>query len=315
MFESHLNFGVILVGDKDINNVAANSSIHWFPGHMRASQRLLKGNISRVDLIVELIDARIPHSSRNPFFKDITNSNKAKIVVMSKGDLADRRFSEAWIGHIENTERVRALAVDCKNSKSVKNVIDVLKEVLSNFSKKRSLGRLMRAMIVGIPNVGKSTLINSLAKKSKARVENRPGVTRIAQWIHLDNGLDLLDTPGTLPSRFESPEVGLNLAYTGAIKDAVYDVEYVAMNLIEFLSANHSKQVKARFGVDFSEFARPIEKLEAFGRLRGMLLKKGEVDLNRAALSLLDEYRSGKLGRITLEIPRESKKLLGDHNL
>ena len=304
MFESHLNFGVILVDDKDINNVAANSSIHWFPGHMRASQRLLKENLSRVDLMIELIDARIPRSSRNPFFKDITPGNKARVVVMSKGDLADCRLSEAWIRHIENTERVRALAVDCKNAKSVKNVVDVLKEVLSNFSKKRGLGRLMRAMIVGIPNVGKSTLINSLAKKSKARVENRPGVTRTAQWIHLDSGLDLLDTPGTLPSKFESPEVGLNLAYTGAIKDTVYDVEYVAINLIEYLSANYSKQVKGRFGVDFSEFSRPIEKLEAIGRLRGMLLKGGEIDLNRAALGLLEEYRSGRLGRITLEMPQ-----------
>ena len=292
-----------MVDNSGRGNQLQKANINWFPGHMRLSQRLLKENISRVDLIVELIDARIPCSSRNPFFKDITSGNKARVVVMSKGDLADCRFGEAWIRHIENTERVRALAVDCKNAKSVKNVIDVLKEVLSNFSKRRALGRLMRAMIVGIPNVGKSTLINSLAKKSKARVENRPGVTRTAQWIHLDSGLDLLDTPGTLPSKFENPEVGLNLAYTGAIKDTIYDVEYVAMNLIEFLSANHSKQVKSRFGVDFSEFPRPIEKLEAFGRLRGMLLKKGEIDLNRAALSLLEEYRSGRLGRITLEIP------------
>lgn len=301
--ESHLNFGVILVGDKDINNVAANSSIHWFPGHMRVSQRLIKENISRVDLIVELIDARIPRSSRNPFFKDITVGNKAKIVVMSKADLADCELSDAWIEHIENTEGVRAVAVNCKNAKSVKNLIGVIKKVVSNLREKRFGNRALRAMVVGIPNVGKSTLINSLAGKNKAKVENRPGVTRTTQWVRIGDGVDLLDTPGTLAHKFEDPAIGLNLAYTGAIKDAVYDVEYVAMNLIEYLSSNYMKQVSKRFGVNFSDLSEPFEKLEAIGKSRGTLARGGEVDFGRAALRLLEEYRSGKLGRITLEMP------------
>ena len=282
------------------------TNINWFPGHMKVTQRLIKENMTKVDLVVELIDARIPFSSRNPLLANLIN-NKPRIVVLGKSDLADSNVSDMWIKYIAKTENVLAIAVNCKNAKSAKYIVSTIKKALTNLIKNKSnkgmIGRVPRVMIVGIPNVGKSTLINSLAGKNKAKAENRPGVTTNKQWVSVDGMVDLLDMPGTLWHKFEDPAVGLNLAYIGSIKDSVFDVEYVAMNLLEYLHKNYNNKLIERFNVDLSDISEPFEKLEAVGRSRGMLVKGGEVDTERAAITVLDEYRSGKFGKITLEMP------------
>ena len=282
------------------------TNINWFPGHMKVTQRLIKENMSKVDLVIELIDSRIPSSSRNPLLANLIN-NKPRIVVLGKSDLADSNVSDMWIKYIAKTEKVLATAVNCKNSKSVKSIVFTIKKTLADFLKNKSnkgmVGRAPRAMIVGIPNVGKSTLINSLAGKNKAKAENRPGVTTNKQWVSVDGVVDLLDMPGTLWHKFEDPKVGLNLAYIGSIKDSVFDIEYVAMNLLEYLHKNYRRKLIERFNVDLSDVNEPFEKLEAVGRSRGMLIKGGEVDTERAAITVLEEYRTGKFGKITLEMP------------
>ncbi len=282
------------------------ANINWFPGHMKVTQRLIKENMSKVDLVIELIDSRIPFSSRNPLLANLIN-NKPRIVALGKSDLADSNVSDMWVKYISKTEKTLAIAVNCKNAKSVKAVVSVVKKALAGLIKHKTnkgmVGRAPRVMIVGIPNVGKSTLINSLAGKNKAKAENRPGVTTNKQWVSVDGVVDLLDMPGTLWHKFEDPKVGLNLAYIGSIKDSVFDIEYVAMNLLEYLHKNYNSKLIERFNVDLSDVNEPFEKLEAVGRSRGMLIKGGEVDTERAAITVLEEYRSGKFGKITLEMP------------
>ena len=282
------------------------TNINWFPGHMKVTERLIKENMSKVDLVIELIDARIPFSSRNPLLAKLIN-NKPRIVVLGKSDLADSNVNDMWIKYIAKTEKVLAIAVNCKNAKSVKSIVATIKTALTDLIKNKSnkgmVGRAPRAMIVGIPNVGKSTLINSLAGKNKAKAENRPGVTINKQWVSINGVIDLLDMPGTLWHKFEDPTVGLNLAYIGSIKDSVFDIEYVAMNLLEYLHKNYNDRLIERFNVDLSDIDEPFEKLEAVGRSRGMLVKGGNVDTERAAITVLEEYRSGKFGKITLEMP------------
>lgn len=282
-------------------------NIQWFPGHMKKTERLIKDNISLVDLVVELIDSRAPISSQNPMLNNLIKS-KPRILLLAKSDLSDSNANRQWIKHFKDKD-IPAMLVDCKNKKIVKNVVHLIRETLADLialrSQKGISGKIIRIMVVGIPNVGKSTFINSLAGRYKAKTEDRPGVTMDKQWIHVDGNIDLLDTPGTLWPKFDNLLIGLHLAFIGSIKDDVYDVEYIAMQLLDYLSKNYPDLLKERFKIEFADNKEPYEKLEDLGRARGMIIKGGEIDTLRAANALLFEYRSGKLGRITLEMPND----------
>ncbi len=277
--------------------------IEWFPGHMKKTERMIARNLSKVDLVLELADARVPRSSRNPSLGKLIGK-KPRIVVLGKSDMADPNVTKKWLAAIAQ-EGYPALAVDCRNQKGIERVIPLIRETLQELllrrQKRGMAGRMVRVMVVGIPNVGKSTFINRLAGKNRAKAEDRPGVTRQQQWVHVQGDVDLLDMPGTLWPKFEDQDVGLHLAFTGAIKDDVFDVEFVAMHLIDYLWKHYPQAVMDRFSVRSLEGLEPFEQLEALGKSRGMLLRGAEVDTERAAAMLLHEYRAGKLGRITLE--------------
>lgn len=280
-------------------------SIQWFPGHMKKTERMIEKNLPLVDVVVEVIDARIPASSRNPVL-DRLIKGKPRIVLLNKCDVADVNFTRRWVEYFQSLG-IAALAVDCQTGKNLKLVQPLIREVLAELIEKRSskgmAGRIVRAMVVGIPNVGKSTFINKMAGSKRAKVEDRPGVTRGKQWVHIDNDIDLLDMPGVLWPKFEDPQVGMHLAYTGAVKDDVVDTELLAMNLLEYLSKNYPKLLTERFKLGDTSDMEPFERLEEVGRRRGMLISGGEVNTERAAIMVLDEYRGGKLGKLTLERP------------
>ncbi|MEE1491516.1 MAG: ribosome biogenesis GTPase YlqF, partial [Massilioclostridium sp.] len=218
-------------------------SIQWFPGHMKKTERMIEKNLPLVDVVVEIIDARIPASSRNPVLDKLIQG-KPRIVLLNKCDVADLNFTRRWVEYFQSVG-IAALAIDCQTGKNLKQVQPLIRQVLVELIQKRASkgmsGRIVRAMVVGIPNVGKSTFINKMAGGKRAKVEDRPGVTRGKQWVHIDNDIDLLDMPGVLCPKFEDPQVGVHLAWTGAVKDDVVDVELLAMNLLEYLSENYPK--------------------------------------------------------------------------
>lgn len=285
--------------------------IQWFPGHMKKTERLIRENLSKVDVVVELLDARIPKSSRNPLFDRIL-AKKLRVILLNKSDLADPELTKRWIKSFEN-DKIPAMAVNCQSKSGIVKVPEFLRENASELLNRRAsrgmFGRILRVMAVGVPNTGKSSFINQMAGKKCARAENRPGVTQTTQWVHVANDVDLLDMPGTLWPKFDSPDTGLNLAYTGAIKDQILDTELIAMHLLLFLSKYYPKRLLERFRLDSIE-EDPFSLIESIGRARGMLLKGNEVDTERAAAVLLDEFRSGKLGRITLELPENENDAL-----
>lgn len=295
------------------------AKVQWFPGHMAKTRRIMASNLKLVDAVVEMTDARIPYSSRNPEIKKICGS-KPRLVLLNKADSADPDITSMWLEHYKKQGLI-ALATDCRSGRNVNKFYPLLRELLSDDIKKwnsRGMGgRPIRIMIVGIPNVGKSSFINRLAGSKMAKVEDRPGVTRGKQWVSLDDGFELLDMPGVLWPKFDDKLVGERLAFTGAVKDVILDTEYLACRLLEFLEAEYPSLLTDRYGVSLDELpenedemsgcARGYELLERIGRKRGFLISGGEINTERAANTVLDEYRGGKIGRLTLEKPRQEE--------
>ena len=272
-------------------------TVQWFPGHMAKTRRKIKESLPLVDAVVEIVDARIPESSRNPELDDIT-SGKPRIILLNKSDVADQNATRAWMDHFQSRGAF-VLSVDCKTGKGLNGFVPLVHNA------KGMSGRPLRLMVVGIPNTGKSSFINRMSSKSKLQVANRPGVTRSNQWVVCGDGIELLDTPGVLWPKFDDPAVGDKLAFIGSIKNDVMDVETIAVRLLAILKTDYTDRLCERYKVDASVAdMEPYEVLEAIGRKRGMLLRGNEVDTERAANTLLTEYRSGKLGKITLERPK-----------
>ena len=290
--------------------------VQWFPGHMAKTRRIMASNMKLVDAVVEITDARIPYSSRNPEIKKIVGK-KPRLVLLNKADSADPAMTDRWIDYYRRNG-VRAIATDCRSGKNVNKFYSELKELLSDdlqkWEAKGMTGRPIRIMIVGIPNVGKSSFINRLAGSRLAKVEDRPGVTKGKQWVSLDEGFELLDMPGVLWPKFEDKLVGERLAFTGAVKDQIMDTEFLACRLLEYLKDNYNDLLEARYGITTEDIPECGEEtigcvvgyeiLERIGRKRGFLVSGGEINTERAANTVLDEYRSGKIGRMTLEQPK-----------
>ena len=285
--------------------------IQWFPGHMAKTRRLIAANLSLVDAVVEIVDARSPLSSRNPEMDHMTK-NKPRLVLLNKSDLADERSTQQWINYFRRNG-CEALAVDCKSGKGLKSILPalkntVLKELMDKREKNGMKGAAIRLMRVGIPNVGKSSLINKLAGSKRAKVEDRPGVTRTKQWVKLDNNTELLDMPGVLWPKFEDQSVAVRLAFTGAISDDILDIETLAMKLLSYLAENYPNSLTERYKIELSDEDTGLDLLEKVGKKRGMMISGGEINTERAAITVLDEFRSGKLGRITLETPPQKEQ-------
>lgn len=282
-------------------------SIQWFPGHMAKTRRLMKESMRLVDIVVELTDARIPASSRNPEIDKLVDQ-KPRVVLLNKCDSADADTTARWIDYYR-ANGIAAIATDCRSGKGLNAFLPLVKKTLAQLLERRAAkgmsGQPIRMMIVGIPNVGKSSLINRLAGGRRAKVEDRPGVTRGRQWVTFSGGVELLDMPGVLWPKFEDPLVGERLAFTGAVKDDVLDMELLAIRLLLILRTRYAPLLEARYRVTQEELenASASGLLELVGRKRGMLISGGEVNTERAAIMVLDEFRSGKLGRITLEAP------------
>jgi ribosome biogenesis GTPase A len=277
-------------------------NIQWFPGHMAKTKRKIKEILPLIDAVAEVVDARIPVSSRNPDLNDIIE-NKPHIILLNKCDMADNRATKAWIDYYAQNG-IKAIALDCKSGKGINQFKDTVKTALAHkleaYREKGMVGKPLRVMVVGIPNVGKSSFINKIAGKTRAKAENRPGVTRGNQWFTIDKQLELLDTPGVLWPKFEDATVGEHLAFTGAVKDNILDTELLAIRLIEILGKNYPELLKNRFGeLDFE--LEPYELLCQIGKKRGMVIRGGETDTERAANMLLEEYRNSKIGYISLE--------------
>lgn len=281
--------------------------IQWFPGHMAKTRRKITESLSLVDAVVEIVDSRIPLSSRNPELAEIIKG-KPLLVLLNKCDMSDIKATGKWISWFKNMG-ITAMAVDCKSGKGVNSVIpaikEILKEKIEQNAAKGMVGKPLRIMVAGIPNVGKSSFINRLARGNRAKVEDRPGVTRGNQWFTVDKSIELLDTPGVLWPKFDDPNVGLKLAFTGAVKDAVLDIETLAVEFLKFTAKNYKPLFDARYKMDLDFSKEPYDILCDIGRKRGMVIRGGEIDTERAAVMLMDEYRSSVLGKITLEWPEE----------
>ena len=278
--------------------------IQWYPGHMAKTRRLMKESLPLIDAVCELVDARVPESSRNPDLDGIIGS-KPRIVLLNKCDLADERATARKIKEL--AERgVTALPVDCRSGKGLEKfepaVREVLKDKIKANADKGMAGKPLRVMVVGIPNTGKSSFINRMAGKYRAKVADKPGVTRGNQRFAIGSGIELLDTPGVLWPKFEDPQVGLKLAFIGSIKETTLDIQELAVSLLSVMQKNYPDRLEQRYKVaGVQDVQEPYELLEMIAAKRGMLLRKGEYDTERAAVMLLDEYRSGKLGKITLD--------------
>ncbi len=277
-------------------------SIQWFPGHMAKTRRKIKEILPLIDAVAEVVDARIPQSSRNPEIRELIEG-KPHIILLNKCDMADKAITADWINHYKS-QGITAIGVDCKSGKGLSVFKDTVKTALADrleaYARKGMVGKPLRIMVVGIPNVGKSSFINKIAKGNRAKVENRPGVTRGNQWFTIDKQLELLDTPGVLWPKFEDETVGERLAFTGAVKDRILDIELLAMRLLEILSSDYPQLLTARYGqLDFK--CDSYDLLCQIGKKRGMVIRGGETDTERAAAMVLEEYRSCKIGYISLE--------------
>ena len=279
--------------------------VQWFPGHMAKTRRQIKESLPMVDAVTELLDARVPMSSRNPELDELTGS-KPRIVLLNKCDMADEKATKEWLDWF--TEKgTAAMAVDCRSGKGLQGYTALVRRVLADRirlnEEKGMPGKPLRIMVVGIPNTGKSSFINRCIGFGKAQVADRPGVTRSNKWFVIGNGIELLDTPGVLWPKFEDPDVGDRLSFIGSIKDEVVDSETMACRLLAVLARDYRPQLTERYKLDDIDGREPYELLEMIGRKRGMLISGGEIDTERTSNMLLDEYRAGKLGRITLERP------------
>ena len=282
-------------------------NIQWYPGHMTKTRRQMEEDIKLVDLVAEVVDARIPISSRNPDIDAIVG-NRPRLIVFNRADQADPAMTARWIAWFK-AKGYGVLETDAKSGKGVGQFSiaakSVLKDKLAAWKAKGQVGRPIRAMVVGVPNVGKSTFINKVAKRKSAKASDRPGVTRGKQWVSVDSGLELLDTPGILWPKFEDETTGLHLAFTGAVKDEITDMEALACALLELLRDRYPKVLQERYKLAELDGKQGWELLEQGTRKRGMLISGGEADTERMAKVLLDEFRGGKLGRFTLEVPED----------
>ena len=283
-----------------------NMNIQWYPGHMTKTRRQIEADLKLVDAVCEILDARIPISSRNPDIDSICN-NKPRIVILNRMDLADQETTKKWLNYFRE-KGMAAVATDCKSKRGINSfepaVRAVLKEKIERNAAK-GMNKPLKIMIVGIPNVGKSTFINQISGRKGAKAENRPGVTRGKQWVTVNSGLLLLDTPGILWPKFEDPNVGMMLAYTGAVKENIIDTEELAAHLMSLLHRFYPQVLQERYKINMPADAQGYELLEEAGRKRGYLLARGEIHTERMAKVLLDEYRAGKLGHFTLEVPED----------
>ena len=277
--------------------------VQWFPGHMARTRRQIKESLPLVDAVVEIVDARVPVSSRNPELPELIGQ-KPLMVILNKCDLADENATRRRISELDK-QGVTAIAVDCRSGKGLNAFAPTVRRVLSDKieanAQKGMAGKPLRLMVVGIPNTGKSSFINRMAGKNKAKVADKPGVTRQNQWFSIGSGIELLDTPGVLWPKFDDPDVGLRLAFIGSVKDTILDIELIAARFLTIMNENYPERIKERYKLEFSPESEEFERLEMLARKRGMLISGGEPDTERAAVMLLDEYRAGKLGRITLD--------------
>ena len=283
-----------------------NMNIQWYPGHMTKTRRQIEADLKQVDAVCEIVDARIPMSSRNPDIDAICGS-KPRIIVLNRMDLADPAATRRWREYFKS-RGMAVIATDCKTRQGIADFTPAARTACAEKLERdaaRGMNRPLRVMVVGIPNVGKSTLINQISGRKGAKAENRPGVTRGKQWVTVDSGLQLLDTPGILWPKFEDPEVGMMLAYTGAVKEGVIDLEELACRLLELLLKYYPHVLSERYQVEAEPGTPGYELLEMAGRKRGYLLRGAEVHTERMAKVLMDEFRSGKLGKFTLEMPEE----------
>ena len=282
-----------------------DQTVQWFPGHMARTRRQIRECLPLVDAVTELLDARIPESSKNPELSALIG-NKPRIVLLNKCDLADAQTTKQWLSHFE-AMGAGALAVDCRSGKGLNAYHGLVRNILADKiranTEKGMAGKPLRVMVVGIPNTGKSSFINRMAGRNRAKVADKPGVTRQNQWFAIGNGIELLDTPGVLWPKFDDPKVGDRLAFIGSVKDEILDSELMAVRLLEVLQSDYADRLQQRYGILPTPDAQPWEVLEQIGRKRGMLARGGEIDTERAANMLLDEYRDGRLGRISLEKP------------
>lgn len=277
----------------------------WYPGHMTKARRMMQENLSLVDLIIELVDARVPQSSRNPDI-DALGKNKYRLILLGKADLADPKANQRWMSYFQE-KGIPALEINAKSGKGVKSIQGLVQEVcrekIERDRKRGILNRPVRAMVAGIPNVGKSTFINAFAGRTCTKTGNKPGVTKGKQWIRMNKGIELLDTPGILWPKFEDQKVGMRLAFIGSINDEILQIEELSLDLIAFLQAEYPGRLLERFEVD--EKQAPLDVLLEISRRRRCFLKGEEPDLRKTSAILIDEFRSGKLGGITLELPED----------
>lgn len=294
---------------------SSEANVQWFPGHMAKTRRIMQSNLKLVDVVVEITDARIPYSSRNPEMDRLVGA-KPRLLLLNKADSADETVTSQWLDFYKR-QGITAIATDCRSGKNVNRFQSALKELMkdkiSAWEAHGMTGRPIRLMIVGIPNVGKSSFINRLAGAKRAKVEDRPGVTRGKQWVSLEGDMELLDMPGVLWPKFEDKRVGEMLAFTGAVKDNILDTEYLACRLLELLNSDYSGIINERYGIETDDIpdnsedtmgcVQGFDILERIGRKRGFLVSGGEINTERTAITVLDEFRSGKLGRLSLERP------------
>ena len=291
------------------SDIINSRQIQWFPGHMTKTLRLMEKEIRNVDCVLQILDARIPLSSLNPEIERIT-AGKPHLYILNKADLADPEITKQWLAYFKSAG-AGCLAMDSKQrgrATAAKGPIE--KELSALMARRRNrgmVGAAIRVMVVGIPNVGKSTFINKVARRKTARAEDRPGVTRSKQWVPVDSTLELLDTPGILWPRFDDPEVGKRLAFTGAIKDDVVDMEELACYLMDYLGRRYAPVLEERYKIDVQPEDSGYDLLEKAGRKRGFLMRGAQVDTQRMARVLLDEFRGGKLGRFTLETVEDAQ--------
>ena len=282
-------------------------NIQWYPGHMTKTRRMIQSQLKHMDAVCEILDARIPLSSRNPDVEELT-AGKPRLIVLNRVDMADSEATRRWVAWFKS-RGFAVLEVNAKEGQGTARFAAAVRELLADklaaYAEKGQTGRVVRLMILGIPNVGKSTFINKVAKRKTAKAEDRPGVTRTQQWVPVDRSLELMDTPGMLWPKFDDPRVGLHLAFTGAVRDEILDTETLACRLMELLSRRYSQALAGRYKIELTPEDTGYDLLIKAGRRRGFVVRGGEVDTERMAKVLLDEFRGGKLGRFTLELPED----------
>lgn len=283
-----------------------NLHINWYPGHMKKTKEMVQNNLKLVDVVIELLDARIPLSSKNPEIDKLAQ-NKPRVVVLNKSDLSDKAKLNKWISYYQS-KGIKAIPVDTLKGNGVNKIVEecknATKEKMDALKEKGRKERAIRVMIVGVPNVGKSSLINKLTGRKSTQTGDRPGVTKGKQWVRLKGNLELLDTPGILWPKFEDQKIALNLAFTRAIKDEILDIDTLGLKFIEKMSEIEPEKLKVRYKLD-SLGEEPLETMEMIGRKRGFILGRNELDYTRIAKTVLNEFREGKLGQITLEVPED----------